>query len=975
MPSSTSPDAATFGGEAGRHLAQLEGERAGAEPPEEAGPTARLVWLNRCGKYEAVLREPLAVQLLLPEDPACEGAAERTREFLTLAAGADDTAVEAVLALGCACLCLFAQVNWIGAKVDEAECHLGQPKEPRALEALQADGEPVYALLVAPRLLCAARALLIDCLPATTASQPRGFAASWWAARCAVLHQRCLAGRAPSLDRLATKAMRDAITALEGLTRADTGGAGAGGDGGDGGGFESLLGGAAAAALGGTAGTARLARGQRVLVAGLEGRPELNGRAGVVKKYDEAKSRYAVAVEGGKEPMLLKPECLVAAADGEGEGGAAAELVGAMTAEQARALPPDARRALSLAHLELVHALLLGGQGAAAELALSSAKMALGLQTRLEGALGKRTKHQEHAVSQLVLTTTLLPHALPRDAEAQVAESELPEHVVEENEDLLDELDLSAGGEAAAGADRARHLGPLEQAAVLSECALLRACRPAHESTNEEVEPYVRAALARPRCWAAQTHALRVKARLEGCKTRRRHQSLMQLQALVDDLRPKVPEIESLLGRHKGVVATEGQPTAPAADGTAAATAAAAAAEGPRRAWRMRSFWGVPLAPRWQLESELARTLAAIGLLTEASNLFEELELWDEFVVAMLQMGARDKAEAAVRGRLDASPTPAMWCHLGDLVREPAHYQTGWELSGGSCARAKLALGSAAMKEERWEEARGHLLEALAVKVHFAEAWYCAAICSLKLEKTDEAMKELRRVVSLEPQHYQAWSSLGGLFSKARMKREALFAFREASKLRGDSWQLWQHVALSALDNFSIDEALFAATRSLETGGAPLPQISSLVCQAVAQDVKCYDDRTAGRLYPKAKVLIETSCRKKPEEQTHWASLLHLETKCGSRAGVRAALTLQVEELRRATNWKTDPDSLHAFAEVVAQLVEAKLEHNELEEVREVRKLVVQLEFEAREKLEASEGGEELRMLLARLKRHMDDDD
>lgn len=77
--------------------------------------------------------------------------------------------------------------------------------------------------------------------------------------------------------------------------------------------------------------------------------------------------------------------------------------------------------------------------------------------------------------------------------------------------------------------------------------------------------------------------------------------------------------------------------------------------------------------------------------------------------------------------------------------------------------------------------------------------------------------------------------------------------------------------------------------------------------------------------------------------------------------------------MRTATTWQSNAESLAVFSEVCAQLVEATLESNMLEEVRTLRQLMLELEFEAREKLEASQGCEELRMLLTRLDRHVDD--
>jgi ankyrin repeat protein len=47
--------------------------------------------------------------------------------------------------------------------------------------------------------------------------------------------------------------------------------------------------------------------GRRVSIDGLKGRPELNGRSGVAGRFDAAKGRYEVAVEGEAEAVLLRP--------------------------------------------------------------------------------------------------------------------------------------------------------------------------------------------------------------------------------------------------------------------------------------------------------------------------------------------------------------------------------------------------------------------------------------------------------------------------------------------------------------------------------------------------------------------------------------------------------------------------------------------------------------------------------------------
>lgn len=100
---------------------------------------------------------------------------------------------------------------------------------------------------------------------------------------------------------------------------------------------------------------------------------------------------------------------------------------------------------------------------------------------------------------------------------------------------------------------------------------------------------------------------------------------------------------------------------------------------------RMSLFWAVNLQPSWQLRAELARTMAALGLVGEATAMFESLQLWEEYVAAMVAMGQKGRAEELVRGRVATEPTAVMLCYLADLTGEGEHYKAAWELSGGRC--------------------------------------------------------------------------------------------------------------------------------------------------------------------------------------------------------------------------------------------------------------------------------------------------
>ena len=59
------------------------------------------------------------------------------------------------------------------------------------------------------------------------------------------------------------------------------------------------------------------------------------------------------------------------------------------------------------------------------------------------------------------------------------------------------------------------------------------------------------------------------------------------------------------------------------------------------------------------------------------------------------------KAEKLVLQLLEENPkSPKLYCILGDLQREPKHYETSWAISGGRYARAMRSLGAYYFKKE-----------------------------------------------------------------------------------------------------------------------------------------------------------------------------------------------------------------------------------------------------------------------------------
>jgi hypothetical protein len=268
-------------------------------PPDASAASAsswatHLLNLLHRGCFVKALLSPLGTQLLAPDDQTCEETPGRVREFLASAPeGEASAAAAAVIAVGAAALSLFAHANWTGAPVcselegsTQAVARTGD-----VLAALGVDGESAYELLDAPGLLCAARALLITPLEALDAASSESFAVPWWAARCAMLHQRCLADNSPTLERFATRMMRQAVERLAECTEQQASASSVASEVAQG--LPPLPPAAPAAAMEvGEVGVGPLT-GCAIMVVGLEGRPELNGQHGHAGKLDTAKGRVS----------------------------------------------------------------------------------------------------------------------------------------------------------------------------------------------------------------------------------------------------------------------------------------------------------------------------------------------------------------------------------------------------------------------------------------------------------------------------------------------------------------------------------------------------------------------------------------------------------------------------------------------------------------------------------------------------------
>lgn len=449
---------------------------------------------------------------------------------------------------------------------------------------------------------------------------------------------------------------------------------------------------------------------------------------------------------------------------------------------------PDLAGRLQLEQGLLEH--IFSHDKSAAECFVRAAR-ATGLQYELTGALGKRTKFQENALSQLVL----LAESRRRDGDVRerssadtnasvgplngsnfqsggseemtVIKAGLPETLPLNDDTLLEQTEFTSSNPSTTAL--LRHLDPssqpplhpLDQCILLSLCLNVRNTSPSHGLTSEQMSPYVARVISHPRNWSVHTMALLLRSRLESTRTRTVERSTLQLQALIDQM----PTADSELSE------------------------------------RLLYFHSIPLPSRWEMERELALRYLSIGVVKSALEIFERLEMWEEVVKCWQSMERRDQAitivrdllqgrkeeadsviskgkdvSAARRTTLDSAREAKLWCLLGDLEPEHAatHYEHAWCLSKETSGRAVRSLGGYYFARGEFARAVPCLLKAVAINPLLSRPWFILGCAYIRMEDWEGARDAFSRCVGIDDEDAESWNNLATVYLRLDEARKGV---------------------------------------------------------------------------------------------------------------------------------------------------------------------------------------------------------
>ncbi|KAL2847436.1 hypothetical protein BJY01DRAFT_165440 [Aspergillus pseudoustus] len=426
----------------------------------------------------------------------------------------------------------------------------------------------------------------------------------------------------------------------------------------------------------------------------------------------------------------------------------------------------------------------------------------------LTGRLGKRTKFQDRDISQLVILAKSAEDT-SKSNETENSDKANGDTVAPKKLDLNDDTlleaisftkpdeqqsqgkavtvqDESALSPALASLDPGDQpmLDPVDSAILLSFAAAITNTTPENGLTREETAPYASRVLdGGSSNWQIYTQGLLLRSRIEGYRSRTVERSVLQMQALVDQVLADTATQDTQVSETLQEPSTflprpEKEESASASD-------------------RLRYIWLLSFSTRWDLESELANRWVNLGGLRTALDIYERLQLWAEAALCYAATEKEDKAKVIVRRQLyqptgrdpDAenekfegpelstlpADAPRLFCILGDLESDPKHYDRAWEVSDRRYARAQRSLARhfLTLKPPALEQAAEAYQKSLHINRLNHGAWFALGCVQLELQRWDEAIESFTRTVQLEDTDAEAWSNLAAAMLRTSQPSES----------------------------------------------------------------------------------------------------------------------------------------------------------------------------------------------------------
>ncbi|KAJ5183111.1 hypothetical protein N7492_000727 [Penicillium capsulatum] len=456
----------------------------------------------------------------------------------------------------------------------------------------------------------------------------------------------------------------------------------------------------------------------------------------------------------------------------------------------------------------------------------------------LTGKLGKRTKFQDRDISQLVVVAKSADEdSRPTDPAGPAG----PKNLDLNDDTLLESISFADQKATTVQEELSQDLqsvdinqqpilNPVDSAILLAMASAITNTAPENGLTREETQPYATRVLEGGSSnWQIYTEALLVRSRVEGFRPRTVERSVLQMQALVDQVIADTATDDSAAQQPSSEPTTflprpEKSESAPAAD-------------------RLQYIWLMNFSTRWNLEAELAKRWVELGGLRTALDIYERLQMWAEASLCYAATERELKAKCMVRRQLFEATggneddeneqfegperselpgdAPRLFCILGDLEKDENMYERAWDISGQRYARAQRSLARHYLTSTppNLEKAEESYKKSLHINRLNHSAWFALGCVQLELQRWEDAANSFTRAVQLDDTDGEAWSNLAAAIMRTpepeptpiavdenseekiipeqdphKRKREALAALNRAAQLKNTDARIWDNV-------------------------------------------------------------------------------------------------------------------------------------------------------------------------------------
>lgn len=233
---------------------------------------------------------------------------------------------------------------------------------------------------------------------------------------------------------------------------------------------------------------------------------------------------------------------------------------------------------------------------------------------------------------------------------------------------------------------------------------------------------------------------------------------------------------------------------------------------------RLEYMWHVWCPSSWGIKRDICRRMCSIGSFLTAYEMYKKLHLWEDAIQCLIIVGRKNDAKEMVHTQLKASPTPLLWCYLGDIEGNIAHYIKAWELSDGSCARAQRTLGSYYFNNGELQKAVDSLELALAINPMRESSQFLLGCAYLRLNQLERAIGVFARVVALTPTSHDAWANLCSAHMNMGNLKEAGLCIDQAVKHNPTKWQFWEICMIIAIRSRDVQKTCLSIEKLIQLG-------------------------------------------------------------------------------------------------------------------------------------------------------------